>query len=181
MKKTLSGFLIFIILCVILKAGYITARDYFYPNKYDNYISMYSTQFNVDPMLVKAVIKAESGYNKDAQSGVGAKGLMQITDNTGEIIARELGVRNFTPNMLYNPQINIEFGCYYISQLLNQFGNKDDAIAAYNAGCTNVSKWLGNSEYSSNGKTLNKIPFPETASYVKNVNKYEDMYGKLYK
>lgn len=181
MKKTLSGFLVFIIICVILRAGYITARDYFYPNKYSNYISEYSKEFNVDPLLVKAIIKAESSYNKDAKSSVGAKGLMQITDSTGAIIARQLGIKNFTPEMLYDPQINIEFGTFYISELLNQFGNKDNAIAAYNAGCGNVSSWLGNSEYSTDGKVLNKIPFLETASYVKNVNKYEHMYGKLYK
>ena len=71
-------------------------------------------------------------------------------------------------------------GCYYLSYLINRYNDVDVALAAYNGGMGNVDKWLANPEYSSDGKTLSSIPFPETEKYVERVNKYEKIYKWWY-
>lgn len=156
-------------------------KNYFYPEKYNQYVLQYSEQFDMDPMFVRAIIKTESGFNPNAESNVGAMGLMQITATTGQFIANNLGITDFTPDMLYNPKINIEFGCWYLEYLSKEFNNNEELVAAaYNAGGAKVSSWLNNSEYSSDGVTLNNIPYVETANYVQKVQKYTDTYKKLY-
>lgn len=174
MKKKLV--VISIIIFVVILGGIVVKKEVL-PSKYDNYIQEYSSEFGVNPLLVKGVIKTESNYNPNAISNKDAKGLMQITNQTGAWIATKLGVKNFTPEMLYNPKVNIEFGCWYIKNLENEFGDKNAAIAAYNAGRTNVENWLKNSQFSANGKSLQKIPFTQTANYVKKVNFYEKAYS----
>ncbi|MGL4741926.1 MAG: lytic transglycosylase domain-containing protein [Sarcina sp.] len=177
MKKKSIVISVIIILAVVFVA--IIAKKEILPNKYNGDIQKYSSEFGVNPFLVKGIIKTESNYNPNAISNKNAKGLMQITNETGEWIASKLGVKNFTPEMLYNPKINIEFGCWYIKNLENEFGEKNVAIAAYNAGRTNVENWLNNRQYSINGKDLQKIPFNQTANYVKKVDFYEHAYTLL--
>ena len=178
--KKLLGLLIIVVVLIFCVKGYFYAKKTIFPNTYNSYIQEYSKEYGVDPLLVKGIVRTESDFNTNALSNMGAKGLMQITNSTGEWIAGKVGVKDFTPIMLYNPKINIEFGCWYIKNLENEFKNKDNAIAAYNAGRNNVKKWLVNKKYSTNGITLNKIPFKETANYVKRVNLYEKIYSYLY-
>lgn len=179
MKKI--GIILVIAFILLLSiVGYFYARDTLFPNKYNSYIEEYSKEFGVDPILVKGVIRTESDFRPDALSNQNAKGLMQITNSTGEWIAGKLGIKDFTPSMLYNPEINIEFGCWYLKYLEDEFGNTDSAIAAYNAGRNNVKAWLNNKKYSTDGHTLNNIPFVETANYVKKVNFFEKCYDNLY-
>ena len=71
-------------------------------------------------------------------------------------------------------------GCWYLDNLRDEFNNMDLVIAAYNAGRGNVNEWLKNIDYSSDGKTLNYIPFPETRAYVDKVNSYYNIYKFLY-
>ncbi|WP_055069809.1 lytic transglycosylase domain-containing protein [Clostridium massiliamazoniense] len=181
--KKLIAFIIIVILCIMTYGPIKThiMKKYFYPEKYNNYVVEYSEKFDMDPMFVRAIIKTESGFNPNAESNVGAMGLMQITASTGEFIAKNLGITNFTPSMLYNPQINIEFGCWYLEYLSKQFSNNEELVAAaYNAGGAKVASWLNNSAYSSDGVTLNSIPYTETANYVQKVQKYANTYKKLY-
>lgn len=155
----------------------------FYPIKYSEYVYKYSTQYDLDPFLVFSIIRVESNFNSQAQSKKGAKGLMQITDKTGEWAAKEIGVNNYTSDMLFDPKYNIMFGCWYFNNLIKQFnGNIVLALAAYNGGSGNVEKWLKNKEYSSTGEYLDKIPFGETERYIikvqKDYNVYKNLYGK---
>ena len=71
-------------------------------------------------------------------------------------------------------------GCYYLSYLIEKYGNTDTALAAYNGGMGNVSKWLADKRYSLDGKTLYKIPYAETEKYVKRVKAFVKIYEKLY-
>lgn len=118
--------------------------------KYDEYINQYSMMNGVDPLLIKAIIKHESGFNANARSKAGAGGLMQLMPKT----ASGLGVKN-----IYDPKQNIAGGTKYFAGLLSKYnGNIPLALAAYNAGAGNVAKYG------------NKIPpFKETQNYVKNI------------
>lgn len=188
MKKIRRLILVIVIIILVIFAGkWIIQKAYTkylyitHPEKYSSYVIKYSNEYGLDPMFVRAIIKTESNFNPNATSNVGAKGLMQITDETGSDIAEKLGVQNFTPSMLYNPQTNIEFGTYYLASLVNQFNNDPTLVsAAYNAGRGNVVNWLGNSEYSPDGIHLTYIPFTETRGYVTKVLDNFKIYTKLY-
>ncbi len=151
-----------------------------YPYKYETMVNKYSKKYNLNPLFVLSVIKVESNFEERAKSSVGAIGLMQITGETGSEIANKLGYKNFISNDLYNPETNIEFGCFYLKDLFKEFNDRDLVIAAYNGGRGNVRNWLKNKEYSKDGDNLHNIPFPETKEYVEKVNKAYDMYKKIY-
>lgn len=125
--------------------------------------------------LIGNIIRTESGGRADAVSPKGATGLMQIMPETGAQIARELGVKDFSPEMLKNPELNRKFGEYYTRKLLDQFGgNQTLALAGYNAGPGRVSKWIERfgdprSGEVSEGDWTAKIPFKETREYVQKV------------
>jgi len=106
-----------------------------------------SSEFNVDPWLVAALIRVESAGNPDAVSNVGAIGLTQIMPETGRDIANVLNIDNFSVSMLYNPEINVRMGTYYISWLLNKFnGDMNKAIAAYNWGPGHIERRMEKNE-----------------------------------
>ena len=165
---------VFIAVCV----GVMRFFCFLYPNDYKAEVDKYSRKYGVSAELVYAVIRAESKFDKDAVSGKGAKGLMQIVDATSEWVSEKIGISE--PD-LFDPATNIEIGTYYLSYLLDLYkGNKECAIAAYNAGPANVDQWLLDKKCSKDGKKLNKIPFPETERYVKKVMENIDKYGFLY-
>lgn len=117
-------------------------------SKYGKYISDSAKKYNLDPALLISVIKAESNGDPNAVSPAGAKGLMQLIDST----ATELGVEN-----VFDPKQNIEGGAKYLKQLTERFGSTKLALAAYNAGPTNVMRYDG------------IPPFEETIGYVDKV------------
>lgn len=150
---------------------------YFYPLKYKETVVYYCEKYGVDKALAFSVIKTESDFNPTAESKKGAKGLMQITDKTGEYIANLLGVTEYD---LFDEETNIQFGVYYLSYLKKIFCFNEETLSAYNAGEGTVREWLKNSEYSLDGKRLNKIPYAETERYVKKTCKSFRKYRKLY-
>lgn len=177
LKKIIIWLIVFL---VLLAGGKYIVKKYIYPDKYISVINEYSAQYDLDPYLVLAVIKTESNFNENAESNKGAKGLMQIMDSTGEWIADKLEVDNFESEMLFDPEINIEFGCWYLDNLLLEFDDLSLALAAYNGGSGNVTKWLNNPEYSSDGENLTYIPFKETKKYVDKVSTRYNVYKFLY-
>jgi soluble lytic murein transglycosylase len=113
----------------------------------------------------------------NAQSAVGAKGLMQIMPKTGQQIARSLGEPWQAENSLFNPDINIRYGAFYYKQLLNRFdGHFALAAAAYNAGPNQVSKWLPDTRPVPADVWIETIPFKETRKYVTSVLSYSIIY-----
>ncbi|MFD3157653.1 lytic transglycosylase domain-containing protein [Haloimpatiens sp. FM7330] len=181
MKK---GKFILILLLIIVLAVFLNIENivkHVYPYKYSQYIEKYSQEYNVDPYMVAAVVKTESNFNKDAKSHKDAVGLMQITPDTAKWVASKMGLKDFNIEMLYNPEVNIKMGCWYIDNLKKEF--KDDmnlVLAAYNGGRGNVKKWLQSSEHSKDGKNLYYIPFKETDKYVKKVQVSYKIYKALY-
>ena len=152
-----------------------------YPIKYKDIIAKYSQSFDVDRTMVYSIIRAESTFNPKARSQSGAMGLMQLMPSTASMLALDLEMDNFTSDMLYDPEINIKLGISYYVRLLKKFQNSDTALAAYNAGEGNVSAWLNNQEYSSDGKTLKKIPYIETHNYIKKIKRNYRVYNNRLK
>lgn len=176
--------LVIIAVCVVFLVVYysylLTLRNYVYPIEYKQEVLKESEENGLDWALVFAVIKVESDFNPNALSKKGAVGLMQLKPSTADYVAKLKGQEQVD---LYNPKVNIEYGCYYLKYLIEKFKNTNTAVCAYNAGEGKVSSWLRNSEYSKDGKTLDTIPFPETKEYLdrieKTFNKYKKLYGKI--
>ncbi len=175
----LFSVLILLVLLSIYSGQYMLKR--LYPLGYAEYVEKYAYEYSLDKSLVYSVIKAESSFDPNAVSPRNAKGLMQIMDSTGEWAAEKMEIADFNSEMLLEPETNIRIGCWYIARLLKQYNQDTElALAAYNAGSGNVSKWLQDESVSSDGKTLDKIPFEETRNYIDRIEKYNDMYKKLY-
>ena len=173
-------FLVVIIIGIGMGSRYVI-KEKFFPYKYQQYVDKYGLQYNLDPLLVLAVIKTESKFDDDAHSHKNAVGLMQITVETGEWAAKEMGYNTFSKEDLYDEEYNIKMGCWYLRRLNDTFDKDLDlTIAAYNAGPTNVQSWLENRQYSSDGKSVDYIPFGETKKYVDKVNTYYNIYQYLY-
>ena len=103
----------------------------------------YSQKNQIDPFLVAAIIKNESGFNHKAVSPVGAIGLMQIMPDTGEWIAKQMGLPNYTNESLYETEMNIRMGCWYVGELYEEFhGNMALVMMAYNAGRGQTAAWM---------------------------------------
>ena len=153
-----------------------------HPDKYMEYVSQYAYEYNVPETVILAVIKVESDFNAGAVSSVGAKGLMQMMPDTFEWLRSEEHLdERLHEDDLFEPQISIKYGTYYLSYLHKKFDrNWDTALAAYNGGEGNVAKWLKNPEYSDGNGNLTYIPFKETRNYVQKVNKAIDTYKNLY-
>ncbi len=155
-------------------------KKYIYPLAYKEEVSLYSQEFDVPNTLIYSIIKVESGLIKSAKSEKGAIGLMQLTPSTAQYIASLLNEKDYD---LYNENVNIRFGTFYIKYLLDKFENPSTAIVAYNAGEGNVRRWLKNKEYSLDGKTLENIPFNESKNYLEKIKetftKYQNLYGNI--
>ena len=152
-----------------------------YPLKYQQYINKYAEEYKIDPYLIAAMIKTESNFKVDANSHKDARGLMQITGDTGKWIAGEMKIENYDEKMLYDPETNIKMGCWYINNLRGEFGDNIHLIlSAYNAGRGRVNSWLENKEYSLDGKRLDYIPYEETDKYVKKIEANYNIYKFLY-
>lgn len=183
-RKRARNVLVFVIalLVIALIIDYsTTVLKMIYPLKYKEYVFEYSAESGIDPYLVFAVIKAESGFDPNARSNKAAMGLMQITEQTGAWGASILKLNDFKTEDLYKPEINIRIGCWYLQQLMKEFANNIDlVIAAYNGGSGNVKQWLKNKELSSSGEHLDKIPFKETENFLARVKNYHSIYRRLY-
>lgn len=179
MKKIL----VFIVIVTILAGIIYSVMKTVFPLKYEEYIKLYATEYEIDPYLIMGVIKAESNFEDEAISVKKATGLMQVTKSTAEWIADKLDFEDFEYDKdIIRPEINIRMGCFYIDYLLEMYSGRETcALAAYNAGFNNVDSWLLNEEYSKDGVTLHKIPFPETEKYVKKISNYQKIYEFLYK
>lgn len=151
-----------------------------YPLKYTEAVEEYSVEYNLDPVLLYAIIHTESGFNPNAESSAGAQGLMQLLPSTFKWLQSKTG-EELPPEELFTPEVNIRYGAYFVNRLSEQFGGETETmIAAYHAGNNRVAKWLENPEYSDDGKTLKKIPIPETSHYVHKVTRAMNIYTKLY-
>jgi soluble lytic murein transglycosylase len=171
------------VVAAVLVSGVLdeAVREITLPLRHDDIIRQQAADKHVDAALIAAVIYEESRF-RDQTSNAGARGLMQITPETADFIARRSGGVRFEQADLATPQINIAYGAWYLRYLIDRYkGNDTLAIAAYNAGMGNVDRWVARAGGPSNFDSAKHIPFPETRAYVKNVierrQQYRDHYG----
>ena len=143
-----------------------------YPLEYDHIVRGHASNHGLDPALLAAVIYVESRFDPNARSEAGAVGLMQLLPETARGIALRTGGTRFVVADLRDPEINVRYGAWYLDHLLDHYGNTELALAAYHAGQGNVDRWrrdgLG-------------IAFPETRSYVDEVERVRLVYAKAYR
>jgi len=181
-RKILLTLLVTVILMIIIINSTTWLVKVVYPIYHKDIIFRYAGEYNVDPYLIASIIRVESKFYHKAQSSKGARGLMQISSITGEWAAQELEIQDYTSQKLFDPEINIRIGCWYVSILEKEFGhNFKTVIAAYNGGSGNVNRWLQDPQYSGDGKRLNHIPFEETREYVEKVLRDYRVYMRVYR
>jgi peptidoglycan lytic transglycosylase len=142
-----------------------------YPLKYESIVRGHARNYRLDPALLAAVIDQESKFRPDVKSSSGAVGLMQLLPDTAKGIAVHTGGTQFRVQDLYNPEINVRYGAWYLRHLLDKYGDERTALAAYNAGQENVDEWR------SAGRG---IAFSETRHYVKRVERLKTLYRRGY-
>jgi soluble lytic murein transglycosylase len=142
-----------------------------YPLHYESIVRGHARNYELEPALLAAVIYQESKFHADARSDSGAIGLMQLLPSTAHGIALHTGGSKFRTDDLYNPEINVRYGAWYLRHLLDKYGDERTALAAYNAGQRNVDRWRAKGE---------GIAFAETRAYVDRVESVKQTYRKIY-
>jgi soluble lytic murein transglycosylase len=143
-----------------------------YPLRYSQYVRVHARAHKLDPALMAAVIYQESKFRPSVESSSGAIGLMQLTPSTARGIAIRTGGSAFKTSDLYNPEINIRYGAWYLDNLFAKYHDERLVLAAYNAGQGNVDKWLAHGE---------AIQFPETRAYVARVERLKKVYADAWR
>ncbi|MCL2019726.1 MAG: lytic transglycosylase domain-containing protein [Oscillospiraceae bacterium] len=152
-----------------------------HPLEFSAQVEEYADEYGLDRFLVYAVIKTESSFDPNAVSNLGARGLMQIMEETFDWIS---GLRLRESEMSFDDMFkaddNIRYGCYLLAYHLERFGDLDCALAAYFAGDRTVIRWLENPDFSFDGRTLIDIPDPDTRHYIRKVKTAYENYLYLY-
>lgn len=151
-----------------------------YPLKYSEYVEKYAEEYDIDPYMVYAIIKAESNFKEDARSASNAIGLMQIMETTAIETANKMDL-DVTGKDLFEPELNIKIGVKYFTDLLDKYNdNYNLAIIAYNAGIGNVDKWIANGVIKADASDIENVPFKETNNYVRKILRDYEIYKELY-
>ena len=171
MSKWIWGITIAVALAVTISSVFIVTL---YPVRYRDEIAHALQKFDVPPEIIASVIKAESGFRKNAKSSQGAVGLMQLMPSTARFIAPKAGI--CPENLkLEDPHTNILLGTAYLRYLMDKFDDLRTVFAAYNAGQGNVSRWLNSPQYSKkcpnreDALIIKTTPYRETNAYVERV------------
>jgi soluble lytic murein transglycosylase len=155
-------------------------REITLPLRHDDIIRQQARDKNLDPALIAAIIYEESRF-RDQTSHAGAKGLMQVTPETARFIARRSGGVNFVESDLSTPQVNISYGSYYLRYLIDRYGGDETlAIAAYNAGETNLNRWVEAAGGREEFDVPEDLRFEETREYVEDVRESREAYREGY-
>ncbi len=142
-----------------------------YPLRYEELVKGHAENYGLEPQLLAAMIYQESKFDADARSSSGAVGLMQLLPETGQGIADRTGGKSWRPEDLLTPELNIRYGAWYLRHLLDKYDDESLALAAYNAGQTNVDEWR---------RSGSGIQFSETRHYVARVQELKRVYAEAY-
>lgn len=181
--RRLAVLLVFVVCAALLLPGlWKRAERMLYPRKYEALVEQWADTYDLDPLLVDAFIRTESGFDPQATSTVDARGLMQMTEETfiwlRSKIAPDEGLLFAN---LYDPEISIRFGCYYLHLCMERYnGDVATAAAAYHSGWGTVDALLQMEEHSADGETLQGFPYNQMNHYVKKITSCYARYQRIY-
>ena len=181
--RRLAVLLVLAVCAALLLPGlWKRAERMLYPRKYEALVERWADTYDLDPLLVDAFIRTESGFDPQATSTVDARGLMQMTEETfiwlRSKIAPDEGLLFAN---LYDPETSIRFGCYYLHLCMERYnGDVATAAAAYHSGWGTVDALLQMEEHSADGETLQGFPYNQMNHYVKKITSCYARYQRIY-
>ena len=167
---------------VVLPRAWDGAERMLYPRKYEALVDQWAETYDLDPLLVDAFIRTESGFDPQATSTVDARGLMQMTEETFIWLRSKIAPHEpLTFADLYSPDTAIRFGCYYLHLCMVRYkGDVSTAAAAYHSGWGTVDQLLQIEEHSADGETLQGFPYNQMHHYVEKITASYAVYTRLY-
>ncbi len=180
MRKIILILSLIIVILVVILLNAKNLLKIIYRQEYSEYVEKYAKENEIDPLLVYAIIKAESNFDKTALSNKGAMGLMQLMDNTAKEVATNELIEYESGTTLYNPEKNIQIGIKYYASLKDIFKNDSVTLAAYNAGMGTVSNWINEGTIKKDGSDIENIPYKDTNMYVRKILKDYEIYKMIY-
>lgn len=182
-KHPFAKLLIFVTVAIVAFFSYQTVYDKviveLYPKEYSVYVEKYAEEYEINEYLLYAVMRTESSFDPNAVSSVGARGLTQITEDTFDWLLTKTG-DDYTFDDLFIPEVSIKYSAVFLSILQNEYAITETVLAAYHAGMGNVSSWLQDSRYSSDGQHLEETPISDTNHYISKVMSAMDKYYEIY-
>lgn len=174
-----------IVLGLVVVAGILAlgpGRKAIHPVKYGDIVEKWAAEYGVDPLLIFAVIQTESGFDPEAESNVGARGLMQVMDETFSWIKGRIAPdEDLSFDDMYDPETAIRFGTYLWAISLQRYGGDiSTAAAAYHSGWGTVDGLLKKADYTQDGVTLHTFPYKQMRNYVKKIDHNYQEYHALY-
>lgn len=158
------------------------AEQLLYPRKYEQLVEKWAAAYELDPLLVYAFIRTESGFDPQATSTVDARGLMQMTEETFIWLRSKIAPdEELLFANLYDPETSIRFGCYYLHLCMERYnGDVATVAAAYHSGWGTVDALLQMEEHSADGETLQGFPYNQMNHYVKKITSCYARYQRIY-
>ena len=157
--------------------------DYWRERRFDSLILAAAHRYQIDPALVKAVVWRESRFDPDARGRAGELGLMQIRADAASEWAAAERIASFEHRSCLDPATNTLAGAWYLKKLLVRYQDTDNpaayALADYNAGRSNVLKWLQGPAATQSGVFVRQIGFPATRDYVRAILRRADDYRPM--
>jgi soluble lytic murein transglycosylase len=176
LRRRLKGLVLVLALGVIAYWGW----NYWREHRFDSLISTAASRYQIDPALVKAVVWRESRFEPDARGRAGELGLMQIRADAAAEWAAAEHIPSFEHRACLDPATNTLAGAWYLKKLLLRYQQADNpaayALADYNAGRSNVLKWLNGGAATNSSAFLEQIGFPGTRDYVRAVLRRAESY-----
>lgn len=151
-----------------------------YPMKYSEAVEKACRDNDLPPSLVYAIIRTESSFRPEVESSIGARGLMQITEETYDWTVYRMGEEGGQYDSLFDADTNIKYGGALLRLLFDEFGSVENVLCAYHAGWGNAQSWRANPEHAPGGDLIENIPFGDTSRYVVKVLETRKKYQELY-
>ncbi|NLJ80090.1 MAG: lytic transglycosylase domain-containing protein [Firmicutes bacterium] len=177
---TFRTLILILVLLAALIVGLKPFLQWSFPLYFSALIKAQSEESGLDPLLLAAVIKVESGFQPQAVSSKGAVGLMQIMPETAFWLGEQQGLV-LSKKDLFQPERNLGLGSFYLKSLLREFPSEEAALAAYNAGPNNVRRWINEGLWDGSLKNIDGVPFAETRAYVRKVDTAKRIFRYLYR
>jgi soluble lytic murein transglycosylase len=149
-----------------------------YPRAWESLVVRVCDRYGFDPLLAWAIMKQESAFQPSCYSTAGARGLIQMIPSTSEYLAMQRGWDDYTPDRLYLPEVSVEYGVAYLSEVASGFGHTIETLAAYNGGPHNAQRWGAHRE--SPEEFFSRITYNETKLYTEIVSHNYQVYGSIY-